>query len=58
MIQYYFDTTSFAKGYQSNVVIWNSSSKEMTAMRSDGAMTTYYRDPALAANRFVVVPAF
>lgn len=57
-IQYYFDTTSFAKGYQSHVVIWNAQSQEMTAMREDGAMTTYYLNNSLAANRFVVVPRF
>jgi hypothetical protein len=57
-IQYYFDINSFKKGYQSNVVIWNSTSKELTAMRPDGAMTTYYRDPNLQASRFVIVPQF
>lgn len=57
-IQYYFDTTSFAKGYQSCVVRWNSASQEMTALRPDGAITTYYLNNTLEANRFVVVPAF
>jgi hypothetical protein len=29
-IEYYFDTTSFDKGYQSNVVRWNRISLELT----------------------------
>lgn len=58
-IKFYFDTTSFDKGYQSNVVRWNTQTKEMTAVRpSDGAVTTYYRNFTLAAKRFIVVPAF
>lgn len=57
-IEYYFDSTSFQKGYQSNVVIWNKSTRELTAMRPDGAMTTYYHDNNLASNRFVIVPSF
>ncbi|HBN10161.1 MAG TPA: hypothetical protein DD435_16490 [Cyanobacteria bacterium UBA8530] len=57
-VEYYFDITSFKKGYQSNVVLWNSSTKELTAMRPDGATTTFYHDPSLNPNRFVVVPIF
>lgn len=57
-VQYYFDLTSFSKGYQSNVVIWNASTTEMTALRPDGAMTTFYHNTNLQANRFVVVPIF
>lgn len=57
-IKFYFDTTSFDKGYQSNVVRWNPQTKEMTAVRPDGAVTTYYRNFSLAAKRFIVVPAF
>lgn len=57
-IKFYFDTTSFAKGYQSNVVRWNPQTKEMTAVRPDGAVTTYYRNFSLQPKRFIVVPAF
>lgn len=57
-IKYYFDITSFKKGYQSCIVRWNSSTTELTALRPDGAMTTYYRDNRLDAKRFVVVPLF
>ncbi|MNT61691.1 hypothetical protein D3C72_1993500 [compost metagenome] len=57
-IVYYFDTTSFSKGYQSQVVRWNPQSKEFTALRPDGAVTTYYLNFNLASKRFVSVPAF
>lgn len=57
-IAYYFDTTSFDKGYQSNVVRWNTQTKEMTAVRPDGAVTTYYLNFSLKPSRFVVVPKF
>lgn len=57
-ITFYFDTESFAKGYQSNVVRWNPQTKEMTALRPDGAVTTYYINNRLAGKRFVVVPQF
>lgn len=57
-IKFYFDTTSFAKGYQSNVVRWNSQTQEMTAVRPDGAVTTYYLNNSLKPSRFIVVPAF
>ncbi|MNX88082.1 hypothetical protein D3C86_1200400 [compost metagenome] len=57
-LKFYFDTTSFAKGYQSNVVRWNPQTKEMTAVRPDGAVTTYYLNFSLKSNRFVIVPKF
>lgn len=57
-IKFLFDTTSFDKGYQSNVVRWNPQTKEMTAVRPDGAVTTYYRNFNLSAKRFIVVPVF
>ncbi len=57
-IVYYFDTTSFSKGYQSQVVRWNVKSKEFTALRPDGAVTTLYLNYKLAGKRFVVVPKF
>lgn len=57
-IKFYFDLTSFKKGYQSNVVRWNPQTKEMTAVRPDGAVTTYYLNYSLKPNRFVVVPVF
>ena len=55
-IAYYFDLQSFDKGYQSHVVRWNQKSRELTALRDDGCMTTYYRDDNLKPSRFVVVP--
>jgi len=57
-IKFYFDTTSFDKGYQSNVVRWNPQTKEMTAVRPDGAVTTYYLNYSLKPSRFIEVPAF
>ena len=57
-IMYFFDTTSFSKGYQSQVVRWNPKTKEFTALRPDGAVTTYYLNYRLAGKRFVVVPKF
>ena len=57
-ITYYFDTTSFQKGYQSQVVRWNVKSKEFTALRPDGAVTTLYLNYKLASKRFVEVPLF
>lgn len=55
-IQYYFDTTSFAKGYQSNIVRFDSQTREISALRSDGDLTTYYISDKLSPKRFVVVP--
>lgn len=57
-IVYYFDVTSFEKGYQSNVVRWNPETKEFTALRPDGAVTTLYLNYRLNGKRFVVVPKF
>ncbi|GEM_PF-2180199 len=57
-LTFYFDTQSFSKGYQSNVVRWNQQTKEMTALRPDGAVTTLYLNFKLASKRFVVVPQF
>lgn len=57
-LKFYFDITSFEKGYQSNVVRWNVKTKEMTAVRPDGAVTTYYLNFNLKPSRFVLVPKF
>ena len=56
-IVYLFDVQSFDKGYQSHVVRWSSKSHELSAMRVDGAMTTYYLDSKMSSTRFVEVPA-
>jgi len=56
-IVYLFDVESFRKGYQSHVVRWSSKSHELSAMREDGAMTTYYIDSKMSSSRFVEVPA-
>lgn len=55
-IQYYFDSTSFSKGYQSNVVRFDSKTREISALRSNGDLTTYYISDDLSPKRFVVVP--
>lgn len=55
-VTYYFDTTSFAKGYQSNVVKYDSKTHEISALRSNGDITTYYTTDAPSSKRFVVVP--
>lgn len=55
-VAYYFDTTSFAKGYQSNVVKYDSKTHELSALRSDGDITTYYTSDEPSSKRFVVVP--
>ncbi|MFN8576144.1 MAG: hypothetical protein U0354_04745 [Candidatus Sericytochromatia bacterium] len=54
-IKYYFDTTSFSKGYQSNVVKYDSKTHELSALRSDGDITTYYTSDDPSPKRFVVV---
>lgn len=54
--KYYFDTTSFAKGYQSNVVKYDSKTHELSALRSDGDITTYYTSDEPSSKRFVLVP--
>lgn len=56
-VRFYFDTTSFKKGYQSHVVRWVPKTKDFTAFRADGAMTTYYLNFNLSPKRFVEVPA-
>jgi hypothetical protein len=53
----YFDTQSFEKGYQSNVIKYDSKTFELSAMRSDGDVTTYYISKKLPANRFVEIPS-
>lgn len=57
-IKFLFDITSFKKGYQSCIVRWNPSTTELTALRPDGALTTYYHDDRMDSKRFVVVPIF
>jgi hypothetical protein len=57
-INYYFDLTSFEKGYQTHVVRWNQKTREFGAVRADGAVTTYYRNNSVEPKRFVPVPAF
>lgn len=57
-VHYYFDITSFTKGYQTHVVRWNPETKEFCAVRTDGAMTTYYIDYNVKPSRFVEVPLF
>lgn len=54
---YYFDTTSFAKKYQSNVIKYDKKTTELSAMRLNGDITTYYKDNKVDPKRFVVVPA-
>ncbi len=54
--QYYFDITSFSKGYQSNVVKWDSKTNELSAVRSNADVTTYYKDGKMNPSRFVIVP--
>lgn len=53
----YFDTQSFSKGYQSNVIKHDSKTFELSAMRSDGDITTYYISKKLSSGRFVEVPS-
>jgi hypothetical protein len=56
-VRYFFDTTSFGKGYQSHVVRWVPTTHDFTAFRADGAETTYYQnDPK--PNRFIEVPVW
>jgi pyocin large subunit-like protein len=57
-INFYFDMTSFDKGYQTHVVRWNPKTREFGATRADGAVTTYYKNNSVEAKRFVPVPAF
>ena len=55
-VTYYFDITSFAKGYQSNVVKFDSKTREFGAKKPNGEITTYYTNDTPAAKRFIVVP--
>ena len=55
-IVYLFDVQSFDKGYQSHVVRWSPKSHELSAMREDGAITTYYLDSKMPPARFVQLP--
>jgi hypothetical protein len=56
-VRFFFDTTSFDKGYQTHVVRWVPTTLDFTAFRTDGAETTYYRNVP-KANRFIEVPAW
>lgn len=56
-LQYFYDTTSFQKGYQTHVVRWNPQSKDFGAVKADGAITTYYKNFTINSKRFVPVPA-
>jgi hypothetical protein len=56
-VRYFFDTTSFQKGYQSHVVRWVPATHDFTAFKSTGEETTYYQnDPK--PNRFIEVPVW
>jgi hypothetical protein len=55
-ITYYFDTTSFDKDYQSNVVKYDARTREFGAVRSNGDITTYYTSDPPSAKRFIIVP--
>lgn len=51
----FFDTTSFKKGYQTHVVRWNPKNLDFCAFRTDGAMTTYYKNK-VKPGRFIELP--
>jgi hypothetical protein len=55
-VMYYFDTTSFDKGYQSNVVKFDVITGEFGAMKNNGDITTYYTSKRPNPDRFIVVP--
>ncbi|MDB5098511.1 MAG: hypothetical protein JWM80_2932 [Cyanobacteria bacterium RYN_339] len=56
-VRFFFDTTSFQKGYQSHVIRWVPTTHDFTAFRADGAETTYYQnDPK--PTRFIEVPTW
>jgi hypothetical protein len=57
-VHYYFDVTSFDKGYQTHVVRWNPVNHDFCAVRNDGAMTTYYQNFRVQAKRYIEVPLF
>jgi hypothetical protein len=54
-VRYFFDTTSYQKGYQTHVVRWVQKTLDFTAFRTDGAETTYYQSVP-KAGRFIEVP--
>lgn len=54
-VQFLFDTTSYAKGYQTHVCRWVSTTLDFTAFKTDGTETTYYRTVP-ATNRFIPLP--
>lgn len=56
-VRFFFDTTSFQKGYQSHVVRWVPATHDFTAFMADGSETTYYQnDPK--PNRFIEVASW
>jgi hypothetical protein len=56
-VRFFFDITSFDKGYQTHVVRWVPQTHDFMAFRTDGAETTYYQnDPQ--PNRFIEVPTW
>jgi hypothetical protein len=57
VVRFYFDTTSYTKGYQTHVVRWVPSTNDFTAFRTDGAETTYYQSQP-QPGRFIEVPAW
>lgn len=57
-VRFFFDVTSFDKGYQTHVVRWNPANHDFCAVRNDGAMTTYYQNFKVAPKRFIEVPLF
>ena len=56
-VRYFFDTTSYKKGYQSHVVRWVPKTNDFTAFKADGAETTYYQSVP-KAGRFIEVPTW
>ena len=56
-VRFFFDTTSYQKGYQTHVVRWVPKTLDFTAFRTDGAETTYYRSVP-KAGRFIEVPSW
>jgi hypothetical protein len=56
-VRFFFDTTSYTKGYQSHVVRWVQSTNDFTAFRTDGSETTYYQSQP-QPGRFVEVPTW
>jgi hypothetical protein len=53
---YFFDVTSFDKGYQSNVIKYDTSTGEFGAMKANGDITTYYTSDMPSPKRFIPVP--